>query len=281
MKKNLFFVSTLVSMLAIMTLSACSKDESNENGNEEQSSLKLNKTESKIFLATKNVNDTLTAELTPKKDGDSFVWKTDNDQVATVDKNGVITGKSEGTTVVAVIARGLIKKCVVTVTDAIPVKDQALNDSLLEKGLDIDKNGRITAEEAKKFTGKIQFTNNKLITSLDGLEYFENITELNCQNTGIVAIDPSKFLKLEKLTCDRTDIKTLDVSKNLLLQTLNCENCSLLTASKEGTIHLDLTYNTALATFKGTGATQLAEVWGIGDQKPGWTLDPKTKYMKK
>ena len=72
---------------------------------------------------------------------------------------------------------------------------------------------------------------NKNIKSLKGIEYFENITFLNCQNNKITSLDLSKNTKLENLKCFRNNISSLDLSNNTKLELFDCQqnNISKLT----------------------------------------------------
>ena len=61
------------------------------------------------------------------------------------------------------------------------------------------------------------------IKSLDGIEYFTGLKELDCSNNKeLTSLDMSKNTKLEKLRCNACSLATLDVSKNKELQSLEC-----------------------------------------------------------
>ncbi|MFA6883760.1 MAG: leucine-rich repeat domain-containing protein, partial [Paludibacteraceae bacterium] len=65
------------------------------------------------------------------------------------------------------------------------------------------------------------------IKSLAGIEYFTNLTKLDCRNNSISTLDVSKNTALTTLDCSYNSISTLDVSKNTALTTLVCSFNSL------------------------------------------------------
>ncbi|MBR0035376.1 MAG: hypothetical protein IJP54_06840 [Synergistaceae bacterium] len=77
------------------------------------------------------------------------------------------------------------------------------------------------------------------ISSLKGIEYFTNITQLNCTDNNIAELDVSKCTKLEYLWCARNQMTSLNINGCYALEHINCEENSLT-----GT--LDLSNRTAL-----------------------------------
>ncbi|NNU76545.1 leucine-rich repeat domain-containing protein [Clostridium estertheticum] len=76
------------------------------------------------------------------------------------------------------------------------------------------------------------------ISSLDGIEYFTALTELDCISNHLTTIDVSKNTALTHLDCTFNQLTTLDVSKNTALTYLSCHASQLTT--------LDVSKNTAL-----------------------------------
>lgn len=97
------------------------------------------------------------------------------------------------------------------------------------------------------------------ISSLAGIEYFTNLTELNCASCQLTSLDVSNNealkmlicysnqltsldlknnLALEKLSCDYNKLTSLDLSNNRLLKRLSCSNNQFTS--------LDMSNNTAL-----------------------------------
>ncbi len=72
------------------------------------------------------------------------------------------------------------------------------------------------------------------ISSLKGIEFFTNLSELNCSGNQLKQLDVSNNTHLKKLDCSSNEIASLDVSKNTLLESLDCSSNELtsLDASK-------------------------------------------------
>ena len=86
----------------------------------------------------------------------------------------------------------------------------------------------------------------KNIADLAGIEYFENISTLSCQNNLLTELDLSKNIELQTLNCSNNLLTVLDISNCTLLRQivcgynhltkLNVTNCSVLNS-------LNCTYN--------------------------------------
>lgn len=66
--------------------------------------------------------------------------------------------------------------------------------------------------------------NDKNIQSIKGIEYFTQLTTLNCGLNGIETMDVSQLVNLKTLVCQGNQLRSLDVSKLVNLQTLNCSS---------------------------------------------------------
>ena len=99
----------------------------------------------------------------------------------------------------------------------------------------------------------------KQISSLKGIEYFTELTGLNCYYNQLTSLDVSKNTALTILICGGNQLTSLDVSKNAALTALNCHynKLSSLDISKNTELtelhcytnqltSLDLSENTAL-----------------------------------
>ena len=102
----------------------------------------------------------------------------------------------------------------------------------------IDKNGDgfLGKSEIAKVTSLN--VNGRSITSLTGIEYFTELTSLDCSTNSLTSLNLSNNTKLTKLFCSNNRLTALDVSKNTALTTLDCSNNQLTT--------LDVSKNTAL-----------------------------------
>lgn len=112
---------------------------------------------------------------------------------------------------------------------------------------EINTNGdaHIQMSEARDFTGEIN-CGGKRISTLVGIEYFENIAKLNCAGNDITELFLEKNIQLVYLNFSRNEIREIDLSKNLKLKTLYCEDSSLgsldITNNKE-LIDLNISHN--------------------------------------
>lgn len=60
------------------------------------------------------------------------------------------------------------------------------------------------------------------IKSLEGIEYFTGLKELDCSNNELQTLDLSKNIKLEKLRCNSCSLNSLNISNSKNLQVLQC-----------------------------------------------------------
>ena len=86
------------------------------------------------------------------------------------------------------------------------------------------------------------FSNPGSLTSLRGIEYFEALTSLNCNNNQLPMLDVSQNTKLTTLVCDFNSLTELDISQNTELTELRCEYNSLT--------KLDVSQNTELTVLR-------------------------------
>ena len=133
---------------------------------------------------------------------------------------------------------------------AIPIADANFK-AYLVANFDTNGDGEISSSEAKQVTYINVNTDN--IYSLDGIEYFTNLTYLRCDgsadkddNSGsyigkgiLTEMNISKNVKLTTLCCIYNQLSQLDLSNNTQLTWLECYNNSLT--------QLDLSNNTGLA----------------------------------
>ena len=87
---------------------------------------------------------------------------------------------------------------------------------------DIDKDGKVSMIEADAVS-EIRITA-KEISSLTGIEYFTNITVLECYLNELTSLNVSGCVNLTMLYCHHNELTSLDVSSCAELSKLDCSN---------------------------------------------------------
>ena len=72
------------------------------------------------------------------------------------------------------------------------------------------------------------------LTSLQGIEYFESLTELRCYFNSLESLDVSQNTALTYLDCAYNKLTSLDVSNNTKLESLHCYSNQLTTLDVSG-----------------------------------------------
>lgn len=92
---------------------------------------------------------------------------------------------------------------------------------------DRDKDGYLSIEERNQVT----YINvrGKEIKSLEGVEYFSYLNELDCSNNQLTELDFSSNTELVKLTCSNNQLVSLNVSNNTKLEVCQCSSNQLTT----------------------------------------------------
>lgn len=164
---------------------------------------------------TKQLSVTALPENATKKEKilSTLVWHSDNEEVASVDENGVVTAKKYGTTTIsASIPDGFVTgSCDVTVDQDITAHFDEILAAALEYNNLIKDSDKIMYEEVTKIKNfSIPDHYAKQIESCKGLEFLVNLEYLylsDCKN--LKTLDVSKLTKIESLivkNCPITDI---------------------------------------------------------------------------
>ncbi|MBR3056420.1 MAG: DUF4214 domain-containing protein [Clostridiales bacterium] len=80
------------------------------------------------------------------------------------------------------------------------------------------------------------------ISDLKGIEYFTELTELQCYDNQLTSLDVSKNADLEILDCSNTQLTSLDVSNHTKLKRLECSNNQLTKLDVSGCTALESLY---------------------------------------
>ena len=109
---------------------------------------------------------------------------------------------------------------------------------------DTNNDGEITKREALNITS-ISIIPLNSISSLRGIEEFENLTSLHCNGVGISELDLSKNTKLILLECDNNNLTSLDLSNNNNIFSISCNDNKLteLTLADQNWLSLSCSNN--------------------------------------
>lgn len=102
----------------------------------------------------------------------------------------------------------------------------AKNSSGVSINIDVNDDNIISQAEANEvYELRVP---SSLITSLGGIEYFTNLTYLNCFENQITALDVSALVNLEELYCAYNLINPINLGSNNNLKKLNCDHNELI-----------------------------------------------------
>ena len=110
------------------------------------------------------------------------------------------------------------------VTGDVAIDEEHFPDSNFRKFVkkyDRDQNGILSQSELAKVTDLN--CRGKSITSLEGIEHFTSLKELNCRDNQLTELDVSNNSELESLDCYENQLSALNVSNHQALKTLSCE----------------------------------------------------------
>ncbi len=102
--------------------------------------------------------------------------------------------------------------------------------------IDSNSNGEIEVNEASQVGSLI--LNNSFISSLTGIEYFSNLTELYCEVNLLTSLDFSMLTNLQILHCTQNPLTSLNVNGLTNLEALYCGNGQLTILDVSGLINL-------------------------------------------
>ena len=158
-------------------------------------------------------------------------------------------------------------------TDFTTLFDPDFAKELQKQGIIADAEN-ITPEDMEKIATMTEldvsgtYENPGTLTSLQGIEYFESLTQLSCYYNQLTSLDISANTALTELSCPFNQLTSLDLSANTALTGLSCSSNQLTT--------LDVSANTALTelscennqltTLDISANTALTELYCYGNQ---------------
>lgn len=169
---------------------------------------------------TKQLSVTALPENATKKEKilSTLVWHSDNEEVASVDENGMVTAKKYGTTTIsASIPDGFVTgSCEVTVNQDITDKFDYVLAAALEYEDLIEDSDKIMYAEVTKITSfSMPKTYKENLESCKGLEFLINLEYLyltDCKN--LKTLDVSKLTKLQNLIADGCQLANITFGKH-------------------------------------------------------------------
>lgn len=169
---------------------------------------------------TKQLTVTALPENATKKEKilSTLVWHSDNEEVASVDENGMVTAKKYGTTTIsASIPDGFVTgSCEVTVNQDITDKFDYVLAAALEYEDLIEDSDKIMYAEVTKITSfSMPNTYKENLESCKGLEFLTNLEYLyltDCKN--LKTLDVSKLTKLQNLIADGCQLANITFGKH-------------------------------------------------------------------
>jgi Leucine-rich repeat (LRR) protein len=117
-------------------------------------------------------------------------------------------------------------------SQTINIPDQSFRLKLIALGIDTSGDGAIQQSEALTVTSLDLKSSN--IASLNGLEFFSNLTSLDCRFNQILSFNATALTNLVTLDCSVNRLTTLLVNGLTQLQTLNCGINRLSTLNLSG-----------------------------------------------
>ncbi len=103
--------------------------------------------------------------------------------------------------------------------------DPVLREYLTQKHDFFDHKGYITWFDCVHNVDEIDLRNRSDLKNLQGIEYFEDLQEINVMGTGLTEIDVTNNPNLRILLCSNTAISQIDVSQNPKLESLDFLYC--------------------------------------------------------
>ena len=101
---------------------------------------------------------------------------------------------------------------------------------------EFDKDNNNSLSESERKTATVINVKDKLIETLEGIEFFPNLKELDCSINQLSRLDVSQNTALEKLDCSTNQLASLNLSKNAKLKYLYCSQNELTSLDLSPTV---------------------------------------------
>lgn len=167
-------------------------------------------------------------------------------------------------------------------SQTIDIPDVNFENKLISLGIDRDgQNGKVYA--VLIYDIKALNLSGSNITSLSGIEYFEDLTDLKCDINNLTSLDLSNNKLLESLSCNRNKIGSLDISNNKLLVDLYCASNNLNTLNVANGNNINFTTHFGrFPDFSNNPSLTCINVDNVDFSSVNWSgsKDPLTNYSK-
>ncbi len=121
-------------------------------------------------------------------------------------------------------------KIVVTDAESVEINEITFPDEVFReyvvKNFDKDSDGSLSKAEKDAVT-EIRIEGKEELESLKGIEYFVNLTSLNCPWNNLTELDVSKNTKLSYLNCEYNPVASLNLKGLMYLKELRCWETSI------------------------------------------------------
>lgn len=135
--------------------------------------------------------------------------------------------------------------------------------------IDADNNGQITVQEAA-LVYELYLPNQLFITSIEGIEFFANLTKLDVQNCSITGnVNLSNMLFLEYIYLNINKINSINLSSCIAMKEIDCNNNLIQKIDVSTLINLQslkLANNPILQIFAKNGANEAIDFSGVLNQ---------------
>ena len=105
---------------------------------------------------------------------------------------------------------------------------------------EFDKDNNNSLNDTERKTVTVINVKDKLMETLEGIEFFPNLKELDCSINQLSRLDVSQNTALEKLDCSTNQLASLNLSKNAKLKYLYCSQNELTSLDVSKNTGLDL-----------------------------------------
>ena len=115
---------------------------------------------------------------------------------------------------------------------------------------EFDKDNNNSLSESERNAATVINVKDKLMETLEGIEFFPNLKELDCSINQLSRLDVSQNTALEKLDCSTNQLASLNLSKNAKLKYLYCNQNELTSLDVSPTAVTELRASNNRITIK-------------------------------